>query len=179
MKINLGCGNDIRPGWVNVDCAALPGVDIVHDLNVLPLPFEDAVADEIACEDVLEHVDYVPLLKEMHRVLKPGGTINISVPHFTSNNNYVDPTHRNRFSVKTFNFFCDGTSERELRPYYFPDLSFRGIQRRITFTTKGPFIFNRPVQWLANRSHKCQTFYEATGLSRMFPAENLRVILAK
>ena len=38
IKLHLGCGTDIRAGWVNLDCAKLPGVDIVHDLNVLPLP---------------------------------------------------------------------------------------------------------------------------------------------
>ena len=57
VKINLGCGANIMKGWINLDCAALAGVDVVHDLNVLPLPFEDECADEILCEDVLEHVE--------------------------------------------------------------------------------------------------------------------------
>ena len=178
IKINLGCGNDIRKGWVNVDCAPLTGVDVVHDLNVTPLPFESQCADEIVCEDVLEHVDYVPILKECHRILIPGGLLNISVPHFTSNNNYVDPTHRKMFSVKTFNFFCENTFERKMRSYYF-DFCFSSIERRIVFSTKGFFIYNRPVQFFANLSHRAQTVYEATAWSRLFPADNLRIKLRK
>ena len=47
MKLNLGCGRDIREGYVNLDKAGLDGVDVVHDLNVFPYPFEDNEFDEI------------------------------------------------------------------------------------------------------------------------------------
>jgi predicted SAM-dependent methyltransferase len=46
-KLNLGCGKDIRKGWTNLDCVNLPGVDIVHNINYLPLPFNDNEFDEI------------------------------------------------------------------------------------------------------------------------------------
>ena len=36
-KLHLGCGHDIKPGWINHDLLDLPGVDIVHDLNELGL----------------------------------------------------------------------------------------------------------------------------------------------
>ena len=52
-KLNLGSGIDIRPGYVNLDVAALPGVDVVHDLAELPLPFETAAFDEVLCKDIL------------------------------------------------------------------------------------------------------------------------------
>ena len=35
-KLHIGCGHDIKEGWVNHDLAQLPGVDIVHDLNSFP-----------------------------------------------------------------------------------------------------------------------------------------------
>ena len=38
-KLNLGCGNDIRQGYINLDVAELDGVDVVWDVNKLPLPF--------------------------------------------------------------------------------------------------------------------------------------------
>lgn len=178
-KLNLGCGNDIRADYVNLDLCALDGVDVVHDLNVLPLPFEDGTFSEILCQDVFEHVDYPPLLKECLRILKPGGRILIDVPHFSSNNNFVDPTHRNRFSVKTFNFFAEGTWERSRRGYYF-DFSFsRVVSRELVFIRTVPFVWNWLIDPIVNSSPRIQQFYEATGLVYMFPAENLRVVLEK
>ena len=38
-KLNLGCGNDIRADYLNLDLSAIEGIDVVHDLNMLPLPF--------------------------------------------------------------------------------------------------------------------------------------------
>jgi SAM-dependent methyltransferase len=93
------------------DSARLPGVDVVHDINQLPLPFQDSSFDEILCCDILEHVDLIPVLQDCHRILANGGSMTIEVPHFSSNNNFVDPTHRNRFSVKTFRFFVKNTFE--------------------------------------------------------------------
>jgi len=57
MKINLGAGGDIRQGFVNHDIAQLPGIDVVHDLDVYPWPWEDASADEIVAKDLLEHLE--------------------------------------------------------------------------------------------------------------------------
>ena len=51
-KLNLGCGTDIRPHYVNSDVAALDGVDTVHDLESFPYPFEDNTYDEIVAINV-------------------------------------------------------------------------------------------------------------------------------
>src|SRR5262249_30621074 len=117
QRLNLGCGTDIRAGWINLDKAALPGVDVVHDLALVPLPFPDGQFEHVCAKDVLEHVDYIPLLRELHRVLRPGGKLEIQVPHFTSAANYIDPTHVRRFSVRTFEFFVAGSGMG--RDYYF------------------------------------------------------------
>jgi SAM-dependent methyltransferase len=178
-KLNLGCGTDIRADHVNLDVAALEGVDVVHDLNSLPLPFKDECFREILCLDVFEHVDYPPLLKECHRILRPGGRIILEVPHFSSNNNHVDPTHRNRFSVKTFNFFVDGTHERRQRGYYFDFAFSRIVSKRLTFVRKPTFPWNWVVDPLVNASGKLQQYYEATALVALFPAQNLRIVLEK
>ena len=46
------------------------------------LRFEDNTFDAIICSEVLEHLpDYHAALTEMHRVLKPGGRLCVSVPH--------------------------------------------------------------------------------------------------
>lgn len=75
MKLNLGCGNDIRKGWINLDLYMHDGVDVSHDLNELPLPFDDNSFNVILCKNILEHIIYFPLMSELHRILKKGGKI--------------------------------------------------------------------------------------------------------
>lgn len=49
----------------------------------LVLPFTDGVFDCVICAEVLEHVpDYERVLAEIHRVLKPGGVLAVSVPRY-------------------------------------------------------------------------------------------------
>ena len=183
-KLNVGCGIDIKEGWINLDSIAIPDVDVVHDIEKLPLPFQTEEFDEILCQDVLEHVDYIPVLKDLHRVLKKGGIIHIRVPHFTSKNNFVDPTHLRMFSVDTWDFFVRSRAaskhiEKE-RAYYF-DFSFeKKSYCHITFEKSSRlFFYNRVAEWFFNISPRMQSFYESTGLSRLFPAENIIVELIK
>jgi SAM-dependent methyltransferase len=175
-RLNLGCGRDIRQGWVNLDCAGLPGVDVVHDLSCLPLPFDTGEFMNICAKDVLEHLDYIPLLRELHRILQPGGSLEIQVPHFTSAGNYIDPTHKRQFSIRTFEFFVAGCEFG--RDYYF-DFQFAQLaQRRLTFLG-GPLFWNKLVSPLVNSHPKVQQYYELTFLSRLFPAENIVIRLIK
>lgn len=49
--------------------------------DALTLPFADATFDRIICSEVLEHIpNYRQALKEIDRVLKPGGKLGVSVP---------------------------------------------------------------------------------------------------
>lgn len=179
-KLNLGCGTDIKEGWINLDSAAIPGVDVVHDIEKLPLPFRDEEFDEILAQDVLEHIEYVPVLKDLYRVLKKDGTLTIRVPHFTSKNNFIDPTHKKRFSINTFDFFVRNTKLGEKREYYF-DFMFAKIKsRHITFERSSRiYFYNRLVEPLVNHYLKVQQFYESSFLSRLFPAENIVITLYK
>ena len=184
-KLNLGCGTDIRKGWINLDSARLPGVNVVHDIEKLPLPFANEEFDAILAQDVLEHVEYIPVLKDLHRIVKKGGSLTIRVPHFTSKNNFIDPTHKKLFSVNTWDFFVKNTLtpnphlEKE-RAYYFDFVFDRMPRRRITFEKSSRiFFYNRFCEWFFNFSPRMQSFYESTGLSREFPAENIVVELRK
>lgn len=177
-RLNLGCGTDIRPGFVNLDSADLLGVDVVHDLRELPLPFADEAFVEVVCQDVLEHLDYAPLLEEVHRVLRPGGRVVIRSPHFTSRAVYLDPTHRTAFSIDTLRFFVRGDAYAE-RSYYFP-FSFSAIESaRITFHRYRAMPWNYALEPLVNRSRAAQAYYEGSFLGRLFPASNVEVVLVK
>ncbi len=177
MKLNLGCGRDTRQDYVNLDIAEIKGVDVVHDVNKVPLPFEDNYFHEILCNDIIEHVDLVPVMKDLHRILRNKGRITIRVPHFTSRNNYVDPTHKSMFSAFTWDFFVkNGPAQRD---YYF-DFHFSRVRsRRITFERPWGIPLFFLVDWLVNISDVTRRVYEASFLSCFFPAENVVVVLVK
>ena len=178
-RLNLGCGTDIRPGFVNLDSVALPGVDVVHDLTELPLPFEDARFIEVVCQDVLEHVpSYPELLGEIHRIMRPGGRLVVRSPHFTSRAVWLDPTHRATFSIDTLRFFVAGDVYAE-RSYYFP-FKFQSVESaRIVFHRYRGMPWNFLVEPLVNRSRRVQSFYEGTALAGLFPAANIEVTLIR
>jgi predicted SAM-dependent methyltransferase len=83
LLVNLGAGTVGKPGWVNVDASAFDGINCVYDMR-RGLPFPDASVRGLFCEHFLEHLDYdeeAPmLLRDCHRVLKPGGVLRIIVP---------------------------------------------------------------------------------------------------
>lgn len=83
MKLNLGCGDDIKSGYVNVDIRKThPSINVI-DLSQLPWPFETETADEILMLDFLEHFPYRKtsiILMECHRILTPTGSIVVQVP---------------------------------------------------------------------------------------------------
>lgn len=109
--LNLGCGRFPVDGAVNLDRVAGPGVDVVWNLDEAPWPFPDATFDRVQGIQVFEHVDNpVLFMAEAHRVLAPGGTLHLEVPHYTSRNSFTDPTHRRHCTEETFDYWCDGTS---------------------------------------------------------------------
>lgn len=84
LLVHLGCGEIDAPGWVNVDVQRLPHVHHVSDVRRLPMFATGSIDLLYACH-VLEHVSFRETretLAEWHRVLKPGGTLRLSVPDF-------------------------------------------------------------------------------------------------
>lgn len=89
LKLNLGCGDKILPGYVNVDVAPSRGgrePDVLCDLHDLH-PFGTATVDEILSVHVVEHFwrwEVVGVLREWLRVLKPGGLMVLECPNLRS-----------------------------------------------------------------------------------------------
>ncbi len=105
-KIDLGCGNTKKNGFIGVDCLSLPNVDIIHNLNQFPYPFKSDEIDEIWMDQCLEHVEHPTMVvDEIYRICKNGAKITIGVPFFRSVYAFIDPTHRNFFTPEWFNYF--------------------------------------------------------------------------
>lgn len=181
-RLNVGCGRDLRDGYVNSDVHPLPGVDVVAELGRHPLPFPDCTFTLVAARDVLEHVDdVVAAMAELHRVLRPGGRLVVSTVHFTSRNVWLDPTHRRAFSVRTFDVFVPGARAVD-RTYYGP-VTFAAVERsHVQFSaTLGrgrALVWDRLVEPLVNRGRAADV-YELTALSRLFPAANVLAVLRR
>jgi SAM-dependent methyltransferase len=118
-KLNVGCGTDIKPDYINLDVADLPGVDIAHDLTRFPWPFGDNSFEKIQLINVLEHLpDTISTLEELHRIARPDAKIIVRVPYWNSPDMLADPTHKRAFSERTLDFFDPACPECRDRPYY-------------------------------------------------------------
>lgn len=95
MRLNIGCGRDVREGWINVDCLALaPEVCVWSLTNRWPVA--DGEVEEIMASHVMEHFTLGQrcfVYNEMHRVMQPGGKATVIVPHWANARAYGDPTH--------------------------------------------------------------------------------------
>ena len=98
MKLNLGCGSQILENYINIDKFKLDNVDVVHDLEKFPYPFEDDSIIKILMCHVLEHLGqnfdiFNNIIKELYRICKKGAIIDIRVPHPRHEDFISDPTH--------------------------------------------------------------------------------------
>lgn len=89
VRLNLGCGDKLLPGYINVDVAPGRGgkaPDVVADIRVMG-PFGPDCADEIMAIHVIEHIDrweVVEVLRRWLAVLKPGGRLVLETPNLIS-----------------------------------------------------------------------------------------------
>jgi len=89
MKLNLGCGDKILDGYVNVDATARAGgqPDVVADITKLSEHFALSSVDEILSVHVVEHFyfwEVHALLNSWKELLKPGGLLILETPNLLS-----------------------------------------------------------------------------------------------
>jgi SAM-dependent methyltransferase len=95
-------GSDYIAGPLHRLAQVLPAVPLLQfDLRNSPLP--DACFDAIVCLNVLEHIDKdEQALREIHRMLKPGGIAHIEVPSGPSCYDIYDEylMHHRRYTMR-------------------------------------------------------------------------------
>lgn len=167
-RLNLGCGRFPRPGFFNVDLLPEAPADLQLDLDVLEsyriFPaghFEHVVADH-----VIEHLhDVFGVMAELHRILRPGGRLEIRVPHFSRG--ITHPQHQHGFDVTFPEYFKPSFAGYVGVPF---ELVSMRLEYMIRFDLKAPLIrpwqiavlerLNRVVSWLANlQPYACSRFW--------------------
>lgn len=110
VYVDLGCGADKNPGFLGIDKRDLPGVDIVHDLEVLPWPLPDECVSLLVASHLVEHITpihgfFIDWMNEAWRVMREGCTFMISTPYAGSLGYWSDPTHVNPCTEATWGYF--------------------------------------------------------------------------
>jgi hypothetical protein len=83
LKLDIACGQSKPDGWVGIDLADCPGVDIRHDLTMFPWPIDSGVVTEARCSHYFEHVprlDRPRFMSEVWRILAPDSGIVLITP---------------------------------------------------------------------------------------------------
>ena len=179
--LNLGCGttieyNRMSEEWVNVDRFDGYGIRQM-DLDKLPWNFKDNEFDFILAISILEHLDIsiVELFKELHRILKPNGTIEIEVPHRTCPA-YGAEGHRKFFWIDSFTDRTKSGSGHDLEVQEAYN-GFERMSREITFYPEIPL--SGLLYKIVNYNEKAMMFYEFSIMSSLFLAKNMRFVLRK
>lgn len=155
-ELLVGCGNRrvkaVRPDGMPVEFENLTTLDVMpdcnpdvlHDLTVLPLPFEDNTFDEIHAYEVLEHTGqqgdwrfFFAQFNEFWRILKPDGWFCASTPMWDNEWAWADPGHSRIISPKSLMFLERGmyqqvgtTAASDYRSVYHGDFSVKAMQEK-------------------------------------------------
>lgn len=148
-KLNLGCGYDIKKGFVNADIQEnIKGVDKKVDVNKLPLPFKTDEFDYILAKSLLEFCDNpIKVLEELHRISKNQAIIDMTVPYYNSPKSYL-----NRGFYTTFFEYSKGNKE----PYI--SVKYKVVNIKLIPTLWGKLIPNIPFPKYLGLRHFISTF---------------------
>lgn len=110
MHLNMGCGHNKIPGYINVDMSPECQPDVVCNLEVLPWIWEDNSVSRVLFNHSLEHLGqdksvFLGMFKELYRVCRNGAVIEINVPHPRHDNFINDPTHVRAITPQLLSLF--------------------------------------------------------------------------
>ena len=145
----MGPGHEGSFG-IKVDRLAEVRPDIMVDLNRPPYPFRDNSFDAAYAFSVIEHLDnFFEVFADLHRILKPGGFVVVLTPHFSNEGSYIDPSHRLHLSIRSFDYFIEG-SEVFTNYGFYSNTRFR-VRKRLLML-EPPWNHVPGLQRIINRS---------------------------
>ena len=126
--LDVGCGINKFRGSIGIDRNPQSRADVLCELDSFPYPFRDGAFDEVRATHVIEHVsDVIRTMEEFHRLLRNGGIVIVSTPHYTDFSSFCDPTHRWHLNSFSFRYF----SENHGGFGYYTPCRFREISVRL------------------------------------------------
>jgi predicted SAM-dependent methyltransferase len=183
-KLDIGCGSQkCEPDATGIDIAPAPGVDLVGDALVILRSMEANSVGGIYSSHFLEHhASPAEMLKEMVRVVAPGGQLDIRVPHFSSPWFYSDPTHKTPFGLYTFAYYFKNNIFSRKVPSYclIDDAYIKAIQ--LNFGSTRPFYIRhgikKTIQFLVNLTNYTRELYEEA-FTGVLSCSEIQVIIQK
>lgn len=184
VVVELGCGNRKSvPQAIGVDLLDYDCVDIVGDVFDVLRHFPDASIDEVYSCHFVEHIADLPaLMHELSRVQRPGGKLEIVVPHFSSPYFYSDYTHKTFFGLYTLSYFARDSIFKRRVPTYGKNIEYNLKSVNYVFLSPQPFylryLIKKVVGFLVNLNRFTKEFYEEN-LCYLFPCYEIKYQLIK
>ncbi len=161
IKLNVGCGDDYKKGFINLDFNKEVKADIYHNLEKR-FPFTDNEFDYILLDNVLEHIpNLFKIIDELFRISKPDAIIDIYVPHFSGIYASKHPAHFHQFGIGTFDIYKpEGIFNKER----YGKARFKILKQELIYfhhkAAEIPFLPKLPINFLFNFSRKWQLILE-------------------
>jgi predicted SAM-dependent methyltransferase len=143
--LNLGCGDDVMPEFINVDKKIFSESEKSKgdckwlDLSKQNWPWKNEV-DFIQAKDIIEHLpDKIDTMNKIWKALKPGGVVHIEVPTTDGQGAFQDPTHVSFWNERSFLYYESGNIYRErFAASYDICAAFKILHKEIIATIDGP-----------------------------------------
>lgn len=184
VELELGCGNHrYHPKAVGVDQLDYDCVDVVGDLFEVLGSIGDNTVDAIHSSHCFEHIANIPgLLDESTRVLKPGGILDIKVPHFSNPYFYSDLTHKSAFGLYSLSYFSSDSVLKRRVPQYQRNLSLKLNSVNLIFKSTRPFYVRHGIKLVLGKIFNLNTFtreFYEENLTYLFPCYEVQYLLEK
>lgn len=171
LRLDLGCGDHKKEGFIGVDKEKLKGVDVMADLDNR-LPFYSNSVDEVRCWNVLEHIrDLDFTMNEIWRVCKPNVVVSISVPHFSGNLAFYE-YHKRFFNIYSFQDYTETPRMKNNN-----NGKFEIVEKKIIFPKHSFHVLGGLWESIFNINFTMQKVYDETFLHWLIPAVEIHFTL--
>ena len=169
-RLNLGCGTNLKDGWVNADkFKTRPSVTVMEMEKRFPWPAN--YFDEVYARHALEHSrDIEFTLEEIKRVTKKNGVVRIIVPHLSSPRAISDLGHYSYWDSTSF------AKQQRASKRSYQQKNFFKVKSVLFTRIYTPMFLGFLRGFMLGFANKHNEFWEMTGKS-FFPILEIEYVL--